>query len=93
MSAFDFDANVDSREAYTADEQAIFEALADLATMETIEAIEDGECDIDADWIDPSGGYEPDFDGQPDEMQEWEGLADAGYGTDEDYGYYGGEDW
>ena len=30
-------------------------------------------------------------DGQPDEMQEWEGLADAGYGTDEDYGYYGEE--
>jgi hypothetical protein len=33
-----------------------------------------------------------DDDGQPDEMQEWAGLADAGYGTDEDYGYYGDSD-
>ncbi len=30
-------------------------------------------------------------DGQPDEMQEWEGLADAGYGTDEDYGCFDSE--
>lgn len=38
--------------------------------------------------------YDEDYDdGQPDEMLEWEGLADAGYGTDEDYGYYGDEGW
>lgn len=43
-----------------------------------------------ADYEDEYDEYD-DFedDGQPDEMQEWEGLADAGYGTDEDYGYYG----
>lgn len=33
-----------------------------------------------------------DYDGQPDEMLEWEGLADAGYGTDEDYGCYDGDE-
>ena len=38
--------------------------------------------------------YDGDDDGQPDEYTEWQGLADAGYGTDEDYGYYDGSgDW
>jgi len=57
-----------------------------------------GQEDFD---YDPSDEYEmddcdyddydddDDYDGQPDEMQEWEGLADAGFGTSEDYGDYG----
>ncbi len=70
---------VDSREAY-----AVSELEAYNADMEAGEAwIEDEE---DEEW-----DYED--DGQPDEMLEWEGLADAGYGTDEDYGGCGGEDW
>lgn len=31
-------------------------------------------------------------DGQPDWTQRWEELADAGYGTEEDYGYYGDQE-
>lgn len=77
MSA-QFDANIDSREGYSAEEIAILESLADWAATDTMESIEDGDCDVDADWIDPSGGYEydesdfcDDYDGQPDEAQEW----------------------
>lgn len=33
-----------------------------------------------------NGDFEDD---QPTDMEEWEDLADAGFGTDEDYGYYG----
>jgi hypothetical protein len=44
--------------------------------------------------------YSDDFDGDDlwedslDESFEWESsMASAGWGTDEDYGYYGGDDW
>lgn len=82
MSA-QFDANVDSREAFTADEIEVYEALADMAATATVDSIEDGDCDVDADWIDPSGDYEcdeSDFDGQPSEYDEWQD-------------YMGGDDW
>lgn len=82
MSA-QFDANTDSREGYSAEEIQVLESLADLAATGTMESIEDGDCDVDADWIDPSGGYEydeSDFDGQPSEYDEWQDFM-------------GGNDW
>ena len=38
-------------------------------------------------------GYEQDYDDYDDSMDgDWDsGMASAGYGTDEDYGYYGDE--
>jgi hypothetical protein len=47
---------------------------------------------LDWDWADDGRDDEVEHDGQPDEMLEWEGLADAGFGTDEDYGYFGEDD-
>lgn len=66
MSA-QFDANVDSREGYSADEIEVYEALADLVAVETVDSIEDGDCDVNSDWIDPSGSYEYDENDRDDE--------------------------
>lgn len=79
--AAQFDLNVDSREGYTADELEVYEALADLAAETTVDSMEDGDCDIDADWI----GYNDDFDGQPSEYDEWQDFMG---GDDWDHGQW-----
>lgn len=79
MSA-QFDTNVDSREGYSADEIEVYEALADLVAIETVDSIEDGDCDVNSDWIEPS-----DFDGQPSEYDEWQDFMG---GDDWDHGQW-----
>jgi hypothetical protein len=40
--------------------------------------------------IDPAEDYEYEDDG---DWMDADALASAGWGTDEDYGYYGGDEW
>ena len=44
-------------------------------------------CDIDTDDLDEDSDFDDSMDGDFDS-----GMASAGYGTDEDYGYYGDND-
>ncbi len=46
---------------------------------------ENGECDVDEDYDDEDDDLE--FDGETDDGF---ALASAGFGTEEDYGYFGG---
>lgn len=45
------------------------------------------------DWEDEfeSGDYE--YEGDDGDWMDADALASAGWGTDEDYGYYGGDEW
>ena len=62
------------------------EALAQLYTMD-LELAND-EVDEDEEYDDePSDGFRDDVEADADT------LASAGYGTDEDYGCFGGEEW
>jgi hypothetical protein len=89
--------HVDSREAFTAAEEAAYHEdtiVHEMADAEhngpfipigPPEPVEDDEeyCDEFEDWldeVDPSGGCDEEYDGQPDEYTEWQD-------------FYGGDDW
>jgi hypothetical protein len=68
--------------------------LEDLITEEELDAEmrewEDGE------EIDPADDFSYEYEGDPGADGDWmdaNALASAGWGTDEDYGYYGGDEW
>lgn len=55
--------------------------------------------DEDLDWepedngeIDPADDFDYEYEDDGDWMDA-DALASAGWGTDEDYGYYGGDEW
>ena len=70
-----------------------FNTFDDLQIEDHIDdSIEPGDTMLDSD---------DDGDGDPDDgpnygnnsLDDGEALASAGFGTDEDYGYYGGDEW
>lgn len=82
MSVADFNANFDSREAYTAAEE---EAYRERQLVQFDERDSDEVCDP-ADWDDEGPDFD-DFedDGQPDEYMEWQDFMG---GDDWDHGQY-----
>lgn len=83
---------IDSREAFSDVDEAILNSCP-----ECLQAHAECECDgygEDGDYADYDAYLdEYDYDDSMDGDHE-SGLASAGWGTDEDYGYYGGdEDW
>ena len=77
---------VDSREAFTAEEEAAYRCCPDcLMDHDECECGEDGDYDGYDEWLD-----ETDYDGQPDEWTEWQDV----YGGDDwDHGQYDDCDW
>jgi len=80
--------------------------LEDLITEEELAAELDAEmrewderngitCE-DGEEIDPADDFDYEYEGDPGADGDWmdaNALASAGWGTDEDYGYYGGDEW
>lgn len=71
----------DEREAEFRDSDCVDSPFAD-----------DPDDDLDCD-DDPDGGWEPPEDWMTDVEADADTLASAGWGTDEDYGYYGGDEY
>ena len=81
-----------------------FDHLEEMAYFEAAEAATDYD-GVDGDYLDYDEYLDDDWDGSRDDFDDYyyddsmdgdheSGLASAGWGTDEDYGYYGGdEDW
>ena len=66
--------------------------LEDLITEEELDA-EMWEWDEE---IDPADDFDYEYEGDPGADGDWmdaNALASAGWGTDEDYGYYGQDEW
>lgn len=81
--------NIDSREAFTAAEEAEYNAYFDA----TEAARENDEYEWDGSRMDDEyEDYYADEDSDIDESMDGDfdsAMRDAGWGTDEDYGYYG----
>ena len=71
--------------------EAAENAEADLVAREIAE-----DEHLEADYEDALQAEDYEYDGEPYEDDVWadaDALASIGWGTDEDYGCYGGEDW
>lgn len=64
-------------------------AAADLSHVEYMQGWEDGEAAYDAAYTDDTYSAEPDLDFG---FEHDSSMASAGWGTDEDYGFFGGDE-
>lgn len=72
--------------------------MTDMSDDMIHECDPDNPCELDEDGCvdDACTCYEDDLDGESYEDPVWadaDALASAGWGTDEDYGYFGGDDY
>lgn len=78
---------IDSREGWSVEEELFYNEYVD-ATDRRLEMYEDFGPEYDDDDYGYADDYDDSMDGDFDS-----GMASAGFGTDEDYGYYGEDEY